>query len=251
MLLKFLDPNYTSIAAMVVFRPDTGFTTGGLIDALPVFSFGFSPLLDFLVVTPASFFSDDTSTSVLSPRVLTRSANTFEENTITISSVTVIRMTTSFCRACWATHRAQPLLKPSNRGTASTQPPLVCPHTRSAQGFCVPCGDPHGRGFSVLRDGRRGNDVAQTLRQFIHTLDADYAELSRIGSEGGTDCQPLYSYSVLVSVFPMWPAHPFLESPQPAGLCVLAAPGSRPCVAQPAASKTPATPSSAVSAAHR
>ena len=43
MLLKFLDPNYTSIAALVVFRPDTGFTTGGLIDALPVFSFGFSP----------------------------------------------------------------------------------------------------------------------------------------------------------------------------------------------------------------
>jgi hypothetical protein len=37
--------------------------------------------------------------------VLTRSANTFEENIITISTITVIRMTTSFC---WSTHRAQP-----------------------------------------------------------------------------------------------------------------------------------------------
>jgi hypothetical protein len=80
------------------------------------------------------------------------------------------------------------LLKSSNRGTASTQIPLLCPHTARRKASAYPCGNPHGaRIFGAKQTGVAATTLLKHYGKSIHALDADRAEFSKIDGEGGTD----------------------------------------------------------------
>jgi hypothetical protein len=61
------------------------------------------------------------------------------------------------------------------------------PAPRKASAY--PCGNPYGaRLVGAEQTGVAAATLLEHYGKFIHTLDADRAELSKIEGEGGTDC---------------------------------------------------------------